>query len=82
MRLMSLACFFWLLLLVLFLFQISFAADEYSKSQSFRTGSATNLNPFQAKGSSKENSGEDDSEAVLGDEKRKINTGPNPLHNR
>lgn len=37
---------------------------------------------FQAKGGSRQNSGEEGNEDVLGDEKRKIYTGPNPLHNR
>lgn len=87
MRLMSLACF-WLLvlLLVLFLFRISFAADDgYAKSQTFRTGSMSKPSPFhQAKGGSRQNKGTEggSEEAVLGGEKRKIYTGPNPLHNR
>ncbi|KAK7300259.1 hypothetical protein RJT34_11100 [Clitoria ternatea] len=81
MRLMS--CFL-VLLLILFLFEISFAAtDEQSKFQNFRSGSVSNLSPFQDKRGPAQNKGEDGSgEAVLGDEKRKIYTGPNPLHNR
>ncbi|AET00169.1 Clavata3/ESR (CLE) gene family member MtCLE21 [Medicago truncatula] len=83
MRLMSLFCFLWFLLLVLFLFNTSFSAQEYAKSQNFRTKSMSKFSPnFQAKGGSRQNSGEEGNEDVLGDEKRKIYTGPNPLHNR
>jgi len=39
-------------------------------------------NSIQDKQGSRQNSGEGGSEAILGDEKRKIYTGPNPLHNR
>lgn len=81
MRLMSQACFS-ILLLILFLFKISSssAADGYAKSQSFRTEPVSNLGPF--KGKSRQNTGEGGGEAFLGDEKRIIYTGPNPLHNR
>lgn len=40
------------------------------------------LSAFQGKTTSRQNSGVQGSEDVLGDDKRKINTGPNPLHNR
>lgn len=80
MRLMSQACFS-ILLLILFLFKISSStANGYAKSQSFRTQPLSNLSPF--KGKSRQNTGDGDGEAVLGDEKRIIYTGPNPLHNR
>ncbi|KAK7304888.1 hypothetical protein VNO77_42781 [Canavalia gladiata] len=85
MKLMSLACFSLLLLLLLLLIQ-SFSTtthNDYAKFQNFETGSVSKPNPIQAKQGSRENSGEGSGgEAVLGDEKRKIYTGPNPLHNR
>lgn len=40
------------------------------------------LSASQGKSTSRQNSGVQGSEDVLGDEKRKIYTGPNPLHNR
>lgn len=67
------------------MFKISFAsaaADGPAKFQSFRSGTMSKLSPFQATGSSRKNTDEDGSEADLGDEKRRIYTGPNPLHNR
>ena len=73
---------FSILLLVLFLFQSSLTGDESAELQSFQTGSLSKLSPIQAKGGVRRNKGEGRSEAVLGDEKRKIYTGPNPLHNR
>ena len=80
MRLMSLARFS-LLLLILSMFNTSFSDDGSAKFQSFRTGPVSK--PFQAKGGSRQHTGgEDGSEAVIGDEKRKVYTGPNPLHNR
>jgi len=39
-------------------------------------------NSIQDKQGLRQNSTEGGSEAILGDEKRKIYTGPNPLHNR
>lgn len=76
---MSLVCFLWLLVLVLFLFKSTFSVEGYAKSHNFRTKSKSKFSPFQG---SRQNSGEKGHEDVLGDEKRKIYTGPNPLHNR
>lgn len=81
---MSLACFS-ILLLVLFFFTItSSATDGYAKSQSYKNEPlSSNLSTFfHDKGGSRQNVGEDGGEAVLGDDKRKVYTGPNPLHNR
>lgn len=39
-------------------------------------------NSIQDKHGFRQNSGEGASQPILGDEKRKIYTGPNPLHNR
>ncbi|KAE9606272.1 hypothetical protein Lal_00024527 [Lupinus albus] len=84
MRLMSLACCSVLLLLVMFMLKISFAAtDESTKFQSIRARTMPKLNPSsQAKEGSRKNRDEEGSEKVIGDEKRRIYTGPNPLHNR
>ena len=85
MRLMGVACFSLLLLVFLFLFNFktSSAADGSAKFQSFKSGSMSKIDPAQHRGGFREqNSGKESSEAVLGDEKRKIYTGPNPLHNR
>ncbi|KAL1347955.1 hypothetical protein HN51_023958 [Arachis hypogaea] len=86
MRLMlsTLACFS-LLLLVLFMFKTSFPKDGSAKFQSFATGSMSKHS--QAKRGSRhqhkdEENGRGEVGGVLGDEKRKVYTGPNPLHNR
>ncbi|KAK7400978.1 hypothetical protein VNO78_12287 [Psophocarpus tetragonolobus] len=82
MRLMSFARFF-VLLLVLFLLQsFSTTTKESQKFQNFESGSMPKPNPSQAKQGFRHNPGEGGDEAVFGEEKRKIYTGPNPLHNR
>ncbi|ESW13513.1 hypothetical protein PHAVU_008G203000 [Phaseolus vulgaris] len=79
MRLMSLQPCFSILLLILFLFKFSSSAAEgYAKSQSLANQPLPNLSHLHDKGGSRQNTGE----AVLGEEKRIIYTGPNPLHNR
>ena len=51
--------------------------------QNFESGSMPKPSSFpEAKQGFRQNSGEGGSEAVFGEEKRKIYTGPNPLHNR
>lgn len=40
------------------------------------------LGPTQGKEGLRQNTGEGGNEDAFGDEKRKIYTGPNPLHNR
>ncbi|KAI4308217.1 hypothetical protein L6164_031315 [Bauhinia variegata] len=82
MRHMGLACFCFLLL-VLFLFKTSSAADGSAKFQNFRSGSMPKPSSAEAEEGFRPYQGEDGtSDEVLGDEKRKIYTGPNPLHNR
>ncbi|QCE01569.1 hypothetical protein DEO72_LG7g2867 [Vigna unguiculata] len=76
MRLMTLLpCFSVLLLILFFSIFSSSAAEGYAESQSLASEPLSNLSH---KGSRLKNNGE----AVLGDEKRIIYTGPNPLHNR
>jgi len=82
MRLVGLACFFLLMLLLLLLQSFSSATEESGKFQHFKTGYMSKFNSVQDKQGFRQNSGEGGSEAILGDEKRKIYTGPNPLHNR
>ncbi|CAJ1971245.1 unnamed protein product [Sphenostylis stenocarpa] len=78
MRLILLPCFP-ILLLILFLITFSSSAAEgYAKSESLTNEPLSNLSHLHDKGGSRQNTGE----AVLGDEKRIIYTGPNPLHNR
>jgi len=56
----------------------SSAAEGYAKPQSLTNEPLPNLRNLHDKGASRQKTGE----AVLGDEKRIIYTGPNPLHNR
>ncbi|WJX59256.1 hypothetical protein P8452_44603 [Trifolium repens] len=82
MKLMSLFFFFCLFLL---LFKTSFSTEVYAraKSHNLRSDSMSKFSPFHGKEGSRKNSGKQGSdEDVLGDEKRKVYTGPNPLHNR
>ncbi|KOM46662.1 hypothetical protein LR48_Vigan07g036600 [Vigna angularis] len=79
MRLINLPPCFSFLLLILFLSIFSSSASEgYAESQSLTNEPLSNLSYLNDKGGSRQNNGE----AVLGDEKRIIYTGPNPLHNR
>ncbi|KAL4611459.1 hypothetical protein ACB092_08G124900 [Castanea dentata] len=74
------ACFS-LLLLILLLLEISSSADGSATFGTFKTGSASELSNAKHKGGfggDKDKGGD----AVFGDEKRKVYTGPNPLHNR
>ena len=82
--------FAFLLLLVLLLFQTSSFPDGFG---SFKTGSANFHDPVKsshhhaAAGSRKGHEGDthedgNKKDPALEDEKRRIHTGPNPLHNR
>ncbi|KAL2322356.1 hypothetical protein Fmac_026735 [Flemingia macrophylla] len=82
MRLTSLACFSLLMLFLLLLHNFSTSANGSPKFQNLESGSVSKTSSIHAKQGFRQNSGEGGSEAVLGDEKRKIYTGPNPLHNR
>ncbi|BAT88926.1 hypothetical protein LR48_Vigan272s005300 [Vigna angularis] len=82
MRLMGLACFFLFMLVLLLLQSLSTATKESGKFQNFKSGYMSKSNSIEDKHGFRQNSGEGASEAILGDEKRKIYTGPNPLHNR
>lgn len=83
------ACFSILLLLLLLLQTTSksSAANGSARYGAFKTGSASKLaddvksNGSFGGGDRKDEDGDHD-HAVFGDEKRKVHTGPNPLHNR
>ncbi|KAL2316893.1 hypothetical protein Fmac_030769 [Flemingia macrophylla] len=77
MRLISVASFSILLLVLSFITISSAAADGYAETQSFRNHNKP-LPSHRTSGGSRK----DGVEAVLGAEKRVIYTGPNPLHNR
>ncbi|GKU93479.1 hypothetical protein SLEP1_g7071 [Rubroshorea leprosula] len=83
------ACFSLLLLVLLLLIEASESAARGSSARhgSFKTGNSAASHEFSpiesngVKGFERDHKGED-GDAVFGDEKRKIHTGPNPLHNR
>ncbi|KAK9273003.1 hypothetical protein L1049_017810 [Liquidambar formosana] len=76
------ACFsLLLLLLMLLLLKTSSFSDGSARFGTFKTGYGSELSPVESNGGSRGN-GDEDGDAVLVDEKRKIHTGPNPLHNR
>ncbi|KAL4311569.1 hypothetical protein GQ457_01G038860 [Hibiscus cannabinus] len=72
-------CFFLFLLL---LFKAVAASSSSSSSQEFMHVAGHSHGGFHAEnhGHHKDEDGEEDE--VFGDEKRKVHTGPNPLHNR
>lgn len=87
----ELACFS-LLLLVLFLLETSTASADNHVSATFTTTFKANAGPASKVGVDHVESinggigrdkidHEDAGDAVFGDEKRKVFTGPNPLHN-
>ncbi|KAK7333902.1 hypothetical protein VNO80_30683 [Phaseolus coccineus] len=82
MRLMCLACFSLLMLVLLLLQSFSTASNESGKFQNFKSGYMSKFNSIQDKQGLRQNSAEGGNGAILGDEKRKIYTGPNTLHNR
>nr|DAD42891.1 TPA_asm: hypothetical protein HUJ06_001121 [Nelumbo nucifera] len=75
------ACLF-LLLLMLLQLETPCSADGYGRFGRFRGGSASKLSAFQSKGIPERREGDKDGDEVFGVDKRKIYTGPNPLHNR
>lgn len=77
-----LACLSILLLLLLLLLQFETPcyAGVDDKLNRFKAGSGGGLSPnFQSQGQGKVGGGGD---GIFGAEKRKVYTGPNPLHNR
>ncbi|KAG6682551.1 hypothetical protein I3842_13G148500 [Carya illinoinensis] len=78
----ELTCFS-ILLLVLLLLKISSSVDGSATFGTFKTGSASKLRNEKSKGAFGRDKDEDgDQSHVFGDEKRRVYTGPNPLHNR
>ncbi|KAM6576816.1 hypothetical protein CsatB_028653 [Cannabis sativa] len=78
---------FSLLLLVMIMILVfensSTSADGYTEFQSFKKGSPSeyDISPLQSN-TPGENTYGDNTDSTLVDEKRRIHTGPNPLHNR
>lgn len=70
-----------LLLLMLLQFETACFAEGYEKFGRFKGGSGSVLGPVKAQSGFKGNADKHDDE-VFGVEKRKVYTGPNPLHNR
>ncbi|KAF3442161.1 hypothetical protein FNV43_RR16077 [Rhamnella rubrinervis] len=70
-----------LLLLVLLLLETACFAEGYGKIGRFKGGSGSVLGPVKSQSGFKGNAHKDGDE-VFGVEKRKVYTGPNPLHNR
>ncbi|XWS52590.1 hypothetical protein CRYUN_Cryun11dG0084000 [Craigia yunnanensis] len=84
---------FYLLLLLLFQLESSTSTHNHGSARhgSFKPVSASSqqFRPVQSHGGfeagnqdHKVKDGDDDDDEVFGDEKRKVYTGPNPLHNR
>nr|TKS01825.1 hypothetical protein D5086_0000169320 [Populus alba] len=73
-----------LLFLILLLLETSSAHDRSARHGSFKTtGSSTQLTgPVKSHGGGLRGDRDKEGDATLGDEKRKVYTGPNPLHNR
>ncbi|KAJ6895976.1 hypothetical protein NC651_022262 [Populus alba x Populus x berolinensis] len=73
-----------LLFLILLLLETSSAPDRSARHGSFKTtGSTAQLTgPVKSHGGGLRGDRDEEGDATLGDEKRKVYTGPNPLHNR
>lgn len=80
----NLAC---LSLLLLILFQLeatkSSAEDHHGKFSSFKVGSVPSTEAARAHKNFRGNADKDSADdEIFGGDKRKVYTGPNPLHNR
>ncbi|EXB37184.1 hypothetical protein L484_013548 [Morus notabilis] len=89
LRIKVLVCFslLVLLLVVMILSNSSSSSDVgFAKFGSFKTGFASENSPVSSSegfvGSNKDVNGDGYNDSSFGDEKRRIHTGPNPLHNR
>ncbi|KAJ4848558.1 hypothetical protein Tsubulata_007857 [Turnera subulata] len=71
-----------ILLLLFLLLAISSTPDRSTAYGSFRTGPATHRLGSRESHGGQERAKNEDGDAILGDEKRRVYTGPNPLHNR
>ncbi|GMH29414.1 hypothetical protein Nepgr_031257 [Nepenthes gracilis] len=80
LRKQQVVCLF-LLLLMLFPSETPSFADGHGRFKKLRTGSSsTKLNHVRRHDFFRRNAGKN--EEIFDDQKRKIHTGPNPLHNR
>ncbi|KAE8656702.1 Aldolase superfamily protein isoform 1 [Hibiscus syriacus] len=87
----NLNCFALLfLLLSFFLLQLEFSGSSHGSSlkKSAISASSQRFKPpvrgggFEAGSHKAKDGGADDDDGIFDDEKRKVHTGPNPLHNR
>lgn len=69
----------WVLLLMLLQVETSCLASGSGRFGRLKNGSYSNFSPVESKGGF---GGNEDGDGAFGVEKRKIYTGPNPLHNR
>lgn len=77
--------FFALLIVLVLLLKSSAFPDGSARFGSFKTGSASQFHPVESHGGFRgdnEDHEDGDDPVGLSDDKRKIYTGPNPLHNR
>ena len=81
LRISQLTCLSLLLLLLLLQLKAPCFADGSGRFSRFKGGYGAELKPVKPHGGFKANAGKDADE-IFGADKRKINTGPNPLHNR
>lgn len=87
----QIACTLFLLLLFVLVLKSPSFADGYGRFNKFSTGSESNqvkqhkvnhefLSPHS--NNNQNNNAEEDGDEIFGVDKRKVHTGPNPLHNR
>ncbi|KAG2683638.1 hypothetical protein I3843_10G041600 [Carya illinoinensis] len=77
----ELACLSLLLLMILQLETPCLAAGSTGRLNRFKGGSGFQVNPVKPHGGITGNA-EKDADEIFGADKRKVYTGPNPLHNR
>ncbi|GMH28320.1 hypothetical protein Nepgr_030163 [Nepenthes gracilis] len=82
------ACLSLLILMMIFPLKTSFLADVHGRFNRLRSGSSSSSSSTELrhvkshgffKGNAEKNGGDHE---IFDEEKRKIHTGPNPLHNR
>lgn len=68
--------------MLLLMAKTSSSSHGSTNSSSFRTGSVSAVSPVAAFRGDGDGDGHEDDHGIFDDDKRKIYTGPNPLHNR
>ncbi|CAK9188536.1 unnamed protein product [Ilex paraguariensis] len=78
----EMACLFLLLLMLLKLGNSPCFADGYGRFSRSKGGSGSDLSPLKTHNGLKGKGNKHEDDDIFGGDKRRVYTGPNPLHNR